>query len=49
MKFEDIQRVAVIGSGTMGAGISWCFAQAGYAVSLYDISREQLDKEHVRP
>ena len=27
----------------MGAGMSTCFAQAGYEVALYDIKPEQLD------
>lgn len=36
--------VAVIGAGTMGNGIAHVFAQAGYAVTLIDISQAQLDK-----
>ncbi len=44
MNFDDIHHVAMIGAGTMGAGMSWCFAQAGYTVSLYDVSLAQLAK-----
>ncbi len=42
MRFEDIQRVAMIGAGTMGAGMGMCYAQAGYEVVLYDVKAEQL-------
>jgi 3-hydroxybutyryl-CoA dehydrogenase len=42
MKFEDVQRVAMIGAGTMGAGMGLCYAQAGYEVALYDVKAEQL-------
>ena len=39
-----MKQVAVIGSGTMGNGIAHVFAQAGYPVSLIDISEEALKK-----
>jgi 3-hydroxybutyryl-CoA dehydrogenase len=39
-----IQRVSVIGSGTMGNGIAHCFAQFGFDVHLIDIHQEALDK-----
>jgi 3-hydroxybutyryl-CoA dehydrogenase len=42
MRFEDIHRVAMIGAGTMGAGMGMCYAQAGYEVVLYDVKDEQL-------
>jgi 3-hydroxybutyryl-CoA dehydrogenase len=42
MKFEDVQRVAMIGAGTMGSGMGMCYAQAGYEVALYDVKAEQL-------
>jgi len=42
MRFEDVQRVAMIGAGTMGAGMGMCYAQAGYDVALYDVKMEQL-------
>ena len=40
--FEDIRRMAMIGAGTMGAGMALCYAQAGYEVALYDVRPEQL-------
>jgi 3-hydroxybutyryl-CoA dehydrogenase len=39
-----IQKVAVIGAGTMGNGIAHVFAQARFSVSLIDVSQEQLNK-----
>src|SRR5689334_5152093 len=39
-----MQKVAVIGAGTMGNGIAHVFAQYGFSVSLVDISNEQLQK-----
>lgn len=39
-----IQKVAVIGAGTMGNGIAHTFAQFGYKVSLIDLSETSLDK-----
>ena len=48
MKFEEIRNVAMIGSGTMGAGMSWCFAQAGYHVKLHDVSPQQLERALAR-
>lgn len=43
MQFEDIKRVALIGAGTMGAGMGLCYAHAGYEVVLFDVNPEQLD------
>ena len=40
----DIRTVGVVGAGQMGSGIAQVFAQAGYEVTLNDISQEQLDK-----
>jgi 3-hydroxybutyryl-CoA dehydrogenase len=37
---SEIKAIAVLGSGTMGAGIAQVAVQAGYAVHLYDISDE---------
>src|SRR5690625_558520 len=37
-----VQNIAVIGAGTMGIGISMSFANAGYPVTLQDISAEGL-------
>ncbi len=39
-----IQKVAVIGSGTMGNGIAHVFAQYGYDVHLIDIQEKALQK-----
>jgi 3-hydroxybutyryl-CoA dehydrogenase len=36
--------IAVVGAGTMGNGIAHVFAQAGYKVTIVDISLAQLDK-----
>ncbi|MCP4357315.1 MAG: 3-hydroxybutyryl-CoA dehydrogenase [Chloroflexi bacterium] len=36
-------KIAVIGAGTMGAGIAQVSALAGYGVVLYDISQDVLD------
>jgi len=40
MNAEDIERVAVIGLGTMGHGIAQTFAAAGCVVRGYDVSSE---------
>ncbi len=53
MHFDDIRNISVIGAGTMGAGMGWCFALAGYNVCLNDVSPAQLEKaseriEHIR-
>ncbi|RXK85258.1 3-hydroxyacyl-CoA dehydrogenase family protein [Filimonas effusa] len=39
-----MQKIAVIGAGTMGNGIAHVFAQYGFTVSLVDIDRSLLDK-----
>ena len=39
-----MKKIAVIGAGTMGNGIAHIFAQAGFSVSLIDVSQPQLDK-----
>lgn len=44
MKFEDIRKIAVVGAGTMGAGIAQLAAQAGYNVLLYDLEAGALEK-----
>jgi len=41
---SDIQRVGVIGSGTMGSGIAQVFAQRGFSVLLHDMSPAALDR-----
>jgi len=39
-----IRRIGVIGAGTMGNGIAQVFAQAGFDVTLQDVSQAALDK-----
>jgi len=39
-----MNRITVIGAGTMGNGIAHVFAQNGYSVSLCDVSQESLDR-----
>jgi 3-hydroxyacyl-CoA dehydrogenase len=41
---RQINKVAVIGAGTMGAGIAICFANADFPVTLIDVSQEGLDR-----
>ena len=41
---RKIERVAVIGAGTMGGGITMNFLSAGIPVSLLEMNREALDK-----
>ncbi|HQV06194.1 MAG TPA: 3-hydroxybutyryl-CoA dehydrogenase [Chitinophagaceae bacterium] len=38
------QEISVIGAGTMGNGIAHVFAQAGFSVTIVDVSLSQLDK-----
>jgi 3-hydroxybutyryl-CoA dehydrogenase len=40
----DIQRVGVIGAGTMGNGIAHVFARSGYSVVLCDVEQRFLDR-----
>ncbi|MEO6069230.1 MAG: 3-hydroxybutyryl-CoA dehydrogenase [Chitinophagaceae bacterium] len=39
-----MKKIAVIGAGTMGNGIAHVFAQAGFSVSLIDVSEAQVKK-----
>lgn len=41
---RHIASVAVIGAGTMGAGIAMCFANAGIAVAILDTQASSLEK-----
>ncbi|KAB0488308.1 short chain enoyl-CoA hydratase /3-hydroxyacyl-CoA dehydrogenase [Pseudomonas reinekei] len=41
---RGIEKVAVIGSGTMGSGIAICVANAGVAVSLIDVQDAALQR-----
>ena len=40
----DVKRAVVVGGGTMGGGISMCFANAGIPVSMVEMSRRALDR-----
>jgi len=40
----EINKVAVIGAGTMGSQIAMVCSQAGYPVTLQDVSAESLEK-----
>ena len=44
MKADDIKRIAVIGSGTMGNGIAQVCAATGYDVDMIDVKQEFLDR-----
>ncbi|MCB1052255.1 MAG: 3-hydroxybutyryl-CoA dehydrogenase, partial [Acidobacteria bacterium] len=39
-----MQKIGVVGSGTMGNGIAHVFAQAGYGVVLNDLREDLLEK-----
>ena len=41
---DEIEKVSVIGAGTMGSGIAHVFAVNGYEVNLIDTSDDLLDK-----
>ena len=40
----NIQRVGVVGAGTMGNGIAHVFARSGYRVVLCDVGQRFLDR-----
>jgi 3-hydroxybutyryl-CoA dehydrogenase len=44
MDLNDIQRIGVIGAGTMGHGIAQVCALAGYQVVLVDVDQAMLDQ-----
>ena len=41
---RDVKRVAVIGAGTMGGGITMCFLNAGIPVTLLEMKQEAVDR-----
>ena len=43
MNLADVRRIAVIGAGTMGAGIAQACAAAGFAVTMRDIEQRFVD------
>jgi 3-hydroxybutyryl-CoA dehydrogenase len=42
--FMSLEKITVIGAGTMGNGIAHVFAQAGFSVVLVDVNTAQLEK-----
>ena len=40
----EVNKIAVIGSGTMGRGIAYTAALSGFEVTLQDISAEALEQ-----
>jgi 3-hydroxybutyryl-CoA dehydrogenase len=40
----DIQRIGIVGAGTMGNGIAQAFAASGFPVLLTDVAQSQLDR-----
>ena len=40
----NVQKVGVVGAGTMGNGIAHVFARSGYHVILYDVEQRFLDR-----
>lgn len=45
---ETIQKIAVIGAGTMGPGIAQALATGGYAVSIWDPIAEARERGKAR-
>jgi 3-hydroxybutyryl-CoA dehydrogenase len=45
---SDVRSIAVIGGGTMGRGIAYVSAAAGFKTVLNDISEDLLQKAHVQ-
>lgn len=48
MKLEDIQRVLIVGAGTMGQQIALQCATHGYTVAVYDIAPDRLEMARAR-
>jgi len=44
MNVNDIKRIAIVGSGTMGNGIAQVCAATGYDVDMIDVKQEFLDR-----
>src|SRR5437879_9939185 len=43
MRMADVRKIAVIGAGTMGAGIAQACAAAGFQVTMRDIEQRLVD------
>ena len=48
MKVEDIEKVLIIGAGTMGHQIGFQCAIHGFKIALYDVAQDVLDKALTR-
>ena len=48
MELEHVRNVAVIGAGTMGAGIAQSCSQAGFAVAMHDLESRFVDAGFAR-
>ncbi len=44
VKSRKIAKVGIVGAGTMGGGISMCFANAGIPVTIVDAAQANLDR-----
>lgn len=44
IKPRAVNRMGIVGSGTMGGGIAMCFANAGIPVTLVDAQQQNLDR-----
>jgi len=44
MNVDEIKRIAIVGSGTMGNGIAQVCASNGYDVDMIDVKQEFLDR-----
>ncbi len=44
VKGRKVERVGIVGAGTMGGGISMCFANVGIPVTLIDATQANLDR-----
>ena len=43
MQLQQVKKIAVIGAGTMGAGIAQACAAAGFQVAMRDIEQRFVD------
>ena len=44
VKSRPVRKVGIVGAGTMGGGISMCFANAGIPVTIVDTAQANLDR-----
>lgn len=47
MKINNIERIAVLGAGTMGPGIAQSYAMGGFKVNLYTRSENTMEKAKI--